>query len=183
MEPCRELIVVMGPSGCGKSTIGRLLADSLRHPFIEGDDHHPAANKRKLASGRPLTDEDREAWVDGLAQECRARPQRSLVLACSALTKYVQSRLRAESERRVCFVLLDVPRSELVQRLEIREGHFMPAALADSQLSALVPPADALRIDATPDAAAVVSMLCAALGERGNEQDDQKASRSDDGRG
>ena len=59
-------IVVMGVSGSGKSTVGRALAAALGRRFIDADDHHPAANVAKMASGRPLDDADRWPWLDRL---------------------------------------------------------------------------------------------------------------------
>ena len=58
------VLVVMGVSGSGKSTVAALLAGQLGWDFVEGDDLHPAANVAKMASGRPLTDEDRWPWLD-----------------------------------------------------------------------------------------------------------------------
>ncbi|QYJ08477.1 gluconokinase [Qipengyuania flava] len=149
----------MGPSGCGKSTVGRILSEMADIPFIEGDDYHPPANRQKMAGGSPLTDEDRKAWVDALVGESVRRPASRLVLACSALTTYVQDRLRSESKRNVLFVLLDAERGELVRRLEERENHFMPASLADSQLEALEAPEDALRVDASDDPRAIARAI------------------------
>ena len=183
MEQSRKLIVLMGPSGCGKSTIGQLLAQVLDLPFVEGDDHHPTHNVRKMAAGQPLDDADREAWIDGLVAECRSSPAPALVLACSALTPYVQSRLRAECDRRVSFVLLDLPEHTLRQRVDKREGHFMPAELTGSQLAVLDPPADALKLDATRDPQAIVGRLCTALGHRREKKDDRKAGKTDNGGG
>ncbi|WP_247717962.1 gluconokinase [Qipengyuania proteolytica] len=162
----RELIVLMGPSACGKTTISGMLGEALSAPVIEGDDHHPPANKRKMAAGTPLTDEDRAAWIDSLAADSRARPDERLVLACSALTAYVQDRLRSESGRSVRFVLLDLPRDVLAQRLAARTDHFMPVSLLDSQLAALDPPADVLRVDATMAPSAIVEHIRAELNEQ-----------------
>lgn len=182
MASFRTLIVLMGPSGCGKSTIGKLLGQALGYPFIEGDCFHPAANTKKMSAGEPLCDLDREAWIDGVAKECRTRPEASLVLACSALTSYVQKRLRSECDRRVCFVLLDLPRAALMDRLERREGHFMPPELADSQLAALSPPEDVLRVDATPGLLELVTSLSEALGQCGDRKHAPKAGQPHEGR-
>lgn len=169
MSEARTLTVVMGPSGCGKSTVGRMLADRVGVPFIEGDDYHPAANTRKMADGEPLTDADREEWIDALVAQCRSRAELRLILACSALTPYVQGRLRDECGRQVTFVLLDLPRERLVSRIEGREGHFMPSSLADSQLAALVPPTDALRFDGLQPPEQLVSEILRALENRSEQ--------------
>ena len=60
--------IVMGISGCGKSTIGKQLADCFDLQFLDADDFHPASNIEKMANGIPLTDADREPWLENLAQ-------------------------------------------------------------------------------------------------------------------
>ena len=56
-------IVVMGVSGAGKSTVGAALAVRLGAEFIDADSLHPPGNVQKMASGTPLTDEDRWPWL------------------------------------------------------------------------------------------------------------------------
>ena len=57
------ILILMGVSGTGKTTLGEMLAADTGWPFLDGDDFHPAANKAKMASGVPLTDEDRAPWL------------------------------------------------------------------------------------------------------------------------
>ena len=54
---------VQGVSGTGKSTLGSALAKALDVPYVEGDDLHPGSNIEKMSSGHPLTDFDREPWL------------------------------------------------------------------------------------------------------------------------
>jgi len=42
--------------------VGQLLASQLGWEFVEGDDHHPAANVKKMRNGIPLTDAARPGW-------------------------------------------------------------------------------------------------------------------------
>jgi gluconokinase len=49
----------MGVSGAGKSTVGAVLARRLGVVFADADAFHPQANITKMASGKPLTDDDR----------------------------------------------------------------------------------------------------------------------------
>lgn len=53
------VILIMGVAGSGKTTVGTLLASALGWDFADADDFHSAENVRKMASGVPLTDEDR----------------------------------------------------------------------------------------------------------------------------
>lgn len=127
-------IIVMGPSGCGKSTIGRALAQSFHLPFVEGDDLHPPANVEKMRAGRPLDDADRAPWLDAVARAMQGVP--GVVVACSALKRRYRDQLRVAAGP-LHFVLPQVPRDELAQRLSARTGHYMPPALLESQLAEL----------------------------------------------
>lgn len=142
-----DIVILMGPAGCGKSTIGKVLSARTGWALIEGDDHHPPANKAKQAAGHPLDDRDRAAWIDALVIAANAHPASRLVLACSALTPYVQDRLSGELARACHWVLLTAPETRLKQRLTARRDHFMPASLLSDQLAALNPPSDAIRIE------------------------------------
>ena len=53
------VLVVMGVSGSGKSTVAGIVAGRLGWDLEEGDDLHPPAKVAKMASGIPLTDDDR----------------------------------------------------------------------------------------------------------------------------
>ena len=107
MTPAPLVLVVMGVSGAGKTYVGRKLADALGWRFVEGDDHHPAANRDKMARGEALDDEDRGPWL----LELRAIIEEQLaagegaVLACSALKKSYRAVLRVDPAR-VRFVFL-----------------------------------------------------------------------------
>ena len=57
----------MGVSGSGKTTIAERLAAHLLYVFADGDDFHPPQNVEKMARGEPLTDADREPWLQTLA--------------------------------------------------------------------------------------------------------------------
>ncbi|HET9124183.1 MAG TPA: shikimate kinase, partial [Solirubrobacteraceae bacterium] len=73
-------LVVMGVSGAGKTTVGHALAAQLHVPFVDGDDLHPAANVRKMASGTPLTDEDRAPWLTRVGEVLASAS--GIVVAC-----------------------------------------------------------------------------------------------------
>ena len=65
-KPLFRTVIVMGVSGCGKTTIASRLAERLGWTFIESDSYHSEEQIRKMASGIPLTDADRQPWLETL---------------------------------------------------------------------------------------------------------------------
>jgi carbohydrate kinase (thermoresistant glucokinase family) len=159
------VLVLMGASGSGKSTVGGVLQGLLGWQLCEGDDLHPAANVAKMAAGHPLDDGDRWPWLAAVRawiDERVAAGEPGLV-TCSALKRSYRDVLR---DQHVVFVLLHGSREVLLARLAVRQGHFMPATLLDSQLQTLeLPGADeqALTVEigrsATVQAQEIVDML------------------------
>ncbi|MFB9731319.1 gluconokinase [Ornithinimicrobium kibberense] len=140
LEPVPDVpvhVVVMGVSGCGKSTIARALHERLGWEFAEGDEYHPRANVEKMASGRPLMDEDRWPWLRTLADWTRERDERgeSTVLSCSSLKRSYRDLLR-NGGAGTYFVHMHGDKGILLERMESRE-HFMPPTLLESQLDTL----------------------------------------------
>ncbi len=133
-------IVVMGVSGCGKSTVMRALADELGWPAAEADDFHSLANVAKMRSGTPLTDEDRWPWLESLAAWIgeRERAGENALVTCSALRRAYRDLLR-RGHASVWFAHLVVGPDVIADRLEHRQGHYMPPALLASQLETLEP--------------------------------------------
>lgn len=126
----------MGVSASGKSTVGVALAEALDVPFADADALHSDANRAKMASGTPLSDDDRWPWLDAVGARFDAASDTGLVLACSALKRAYRDRIRAAAPG-VVFVLLEGTRELLHERVSDRSGHFMPAELLDSQLATL----------------------------------------------
>jgi gluconokinase len=161
----RNLYVVMGITGSGKSTVGALLAHTLGVDFVEGDDYHSIENVRRMASGIPLTDDDRADWLRALATRIReARDAGTgLVLTCSALKRSYRDVLRSAAPE-LRFVFLEGDRALIAERLADRRGHFMPASLLDSQLATLEAPAPdehALTYDIRESAQEIVDHIVA----------------------
>lgn len=155
----------MGVTGAGKTTVGLALAARLGWRFADADDFHSAANVEKMRAGMPLTDSDREAWLDALAgvvAECERRGE-SLVLACSALKQRYRERLHAATPA-VLFVYLRISRELAGTRVRDRQGHFMPKTLVGSQFEALEEPVVGLTVDGSQPVEEVVSRVVEWLG-------------------
>jgi carbohydrate kinase (thermoresistant glucokinase family) len=135
------LYVVMGVSGSGKTVIGAALARAVGVDFVEGDAYHSAENVRRMASGIPLTDDDRADWLRLLAARLGEAKQAGtgLVMACSALKRSYRDILRADAGG-LRFVFLKGERELIAERLAARRGHFMPPSLLESQLATLEEP-------------------------------------------
>ncbi|MGR2752304.1 gluconokinase [Agromyces arachidis] len=142
-------IVVMGVSGAGKTSVGVALADRLGLRFVDADDLHPAANVAKMRAGTPLDDADRMPWLDLVGAALAEAAAPGIVVACSSLRRAYRDRLRVTAPG-TAFVALEGDPELLAERIGGRTGHFMPAALLDSQLAAYeAPGADerAVRVD------------------------------------
>ena len=131
-------VVVMGVAGCGKSAVGRLVADQLGLPLIEGDDFHPPGNIQKMQQGIPLADEDRADWLRQLGWELARHPA-GVVLTCSALKAAYRDSLRGAVPG-LQFVHLAISQAESLRRVSTRPGHFYPPSLVASQFEALQDP-------------------------------------------
>ena len=136
--PAHPVLVIMGVSGCGKSSVAKGLVDRLGWDLIEGDDLHPVANRDKMAAGVPLTDEDRQPWLETVADWIggQINAGRAGVVTCSALRRRYRDLLRTDA---TVFVHLHGSRELLAERMAARKDHFMPTSLLDSQLATLEP--------------------------------------------
>jgi gluconokinase len=139
----------MGVSGSGKTTIATLLSELLHWELADADAFHSAANVRKMASGLPLTDEDRRSWLQAIAKwidTVRGAGRRGVV-GCSALKRSYRDILIGDrGDVRLVYLKGDI--DLIARRMKLRHGHFMPGALLQSQFDALEEP--------TPDENAIV---------------------------
>jgi gluconokinase len=144
-------IVIMGVAGCGKSHIGSALAVSEGWSLIEGDDFHSEESRRKMSTGTPLTDADREGWLAQLGLLLAQAPS-PVALTCSALKRRYRDQLRAASPG-LRFVFLQISREESLSRVAARSAsHFFPVELVDNQFATLELPVNealTLTLDAT----------------------------------
>lgn len=166
-------LVVMGVSGSGKTTVAEGVVGRTGWVFAEADAFHPQANIDKMASGTPLTDEDRWPWLRHLGAwmaEHGAKGE-DTVITCSALKRVYRDVLRAEVEalgagHRVVFAHLDGSAEIIAARLEGRQGHFMPASLLQSQIDTLEdlePDEDGVALDLTASPEALVDQVMATV--------------------
>lgn len=146
-EPAKlpGVLIFMGVAGSGKTTAAASFAKKTGAVFYEGDDFHPPENIAKMRGGIPLTDADREGWLEklrGIIVKALGAKEFT-VLTCSALKSKYRDKLAA-GDRRVKFVHLTGPQGLIAERLKTRPGHFMAPGLLESQWEILEPPADAL---------------------------------------
>ncbi len=134
------IIIVMGVSGCGKSSVAEQLAADLQGHFKDGDELHSASNIDKMAAGTPLTDEDRQPWLEDVARYAaeHAHSHGICVIACSALKRHYRQTLNTAGN--VVYVFLEGSQELIASRMQRRTGHFMPETLLTSQFAALEDP-------------------------------------------
>jgi ribose 5-phosphate isomerase A len=162
------ILVIMGVSGSGKSTVAEELAARLGWPFEEGDMLHPEVNIAKMHAGIPLTDVDRQPWLERVAawidaQRVKKQPG---IITCSALKRsYRQIIIGDRPEVRL--VYLRGGRDLIAEHLAGRHGHFMPASLLQSQFDTLEEPdpsEDPLTVGVGPSAGPVAEEIIRLLG-------------------
>ncbi|MDE8667633.1 gluconokinase [Pseudarthrobacter sp. H3Y2-7] len=168
-------LVVMGVAGSGKSTIAAALSRQLGWACAEADEFHPRSNISKMTQGIPLEDGDRWPWLQEIQDwmTTQAAAGTSTVLTCSAL-KQTYRELLSGADGRVLFIHLDGGAELISQRMQGREGHFMPPTLLPSQLATLEPlttgelAAGSLRLDIALPPQEIVAAVIAALGVPAN---------------
>ena len=153
------IVLLMGVSGAGKTTVGTMLASQLGWEFADADDYHPAANVEKMRNGIPLTDADREPWLESLRSLIAAwmAAGKSAVLACSALKQAYRDRLTVGESVRVVYLKAD--RELLRERLLLRRGHYMKEGMLESQIETLEEPANAIALDARSSVEEIVRAI------------------------
>ena len=129
-------IVVMCVTGCGKTTVGIALAEKLGITFIDSDDLHSDENKRKMSSGTPLNDSDRQPWLQAVSNTLQSHEK--IVVACSALKKSYREKILVGAPT-TQFIHLVGSQELITARLSERSHEFMPVELLDSQFQTLEP--------------------------------------------
>lgn len=163
----KSAIFMAGPCGTGKTTVGRAISGWLEAPFIEGDSLHTKQAVDKMRSNQPLSDDDRQGWLDRLsshaAEALNELSYPSVVLSCSALKRSYRARLREMLSSQgvtVLFVDLQAEKEVLTHRLAEREGHYMSQDMVEGQLlsyeAADGSETDVLPVDANADESEVI---------------------------
>ncbi len=136
-----SVVVVMGVSSSGKTTIAALVAQLLDWELADADSFHSSANIQKMQRGIPLTDEDRWPWLRAIAAwiDATRTAGRHGIVACSALKRSYRDILIGGRED-VRLVYLKGGRDLLARRMALRQGHFMPLSLLQSQFDTLEEP-------------------------------------------
>ena len=146
------VVIVMGVTGAGKTTVGRLLAEQCGWEFADADEFHPASNVEKMRQGIPLTDQDRQPWLERLRGAITQwiADGRNVVLACSSLKRAYRQELDVAPE--VHFVFLKGSAGLIAERLRARHGHFAGEQILAGQFADLEEPKDAVtvEIESTP---------------------------------
>ncbi|MCL9781643.1 gluconokinase [Vibrio sp. S4M6] len=135
------VFIIMGVASTGKSTVGSELSRRIGAKFIDGDDLHPRSNVIKMSNGQPLDDHDRAPWLIRIRDAAFSIEKKSevAVIVCSALKKSYRDAIR-EGNEHVVFLHLHADQAIVAQRMQNREGHFMPPSLLDSQYQTLEMP-------------------------------------------
>ncbi|MEH6681517.1 MAG: tRNA (adenosine(37)-N6)-dimethylallyltransferase MiaA [Sediminicola sp.] len=165
MASTRSIFFVMGVSGSGKSTIGRLLAEALNIPFLDGDDFHPPENVAKMKEGHALNDDDRHGWLLELNRLALKNKEKGAVIACSALKESYRELLQQGLENKEVFIYLEGTYDQIMERLQKRKNHFMPPGLLRSQFDTLSPPVNGITVSIDQTPAEMVQEIKWKLGE------------------
>ncbi len=133
--------LIMAVSSMGKTTQGENLAKRLGVRFYEPDDFLGEANKKKIASGMALTDEDRWPWLDHLHEiiEKHLREGKQAVMACSALKRIYRQRLGIPNPKVQLIYLKGTLEMALANNRK-RKGHFAPEQTVRNNFAVLEEP-------------------------------------------
>lgn len=154
-----KAVIIMGVAGCGKTTIATKLAEQLGWKFIESDDFHSEEHISKMAGGIPLTDADRQPWLETLHDLMAEFSQKKqpVVLACSALKEKYRQTLSC-GLKNVRFVYLKGDYDLIWRRMQDRR-HYMKPSMLKSQFEALEESQDAVVINISLPPDAIVSEI------------------------
>ena len=127
-------------------------------PFFDGDDFHTPSNKEKMSAGHPLTDEDRQQWLQQLnvlaVEHSRLN---GAIIACSGLKQKYRVILSSGVEK-TAWIFLHATYELIYERMKKRT-HFMPVELLQSQFDILEIPLNAFPVNVKDDPNKIVEMI------------------------
>lgn len=137
-------LVIAGVSGSGKTRLGALLAERLGWPFSDADEFHAPEAIEKMRSGRPLTEAERQPWLERIRRAIHHAVEHNQprVFTCSALRAEYRRTLLCDHPDAALIFWIAVDRQTLERRLRTRVGHFFGPELLDSQLQTAEEPRD-----------------------------------------
>jgi ribose 5-phosphate isomerase A len=176
------ILVLMGVSGAGKKTVAEELEARLGWSFKEGDTLHPEANVAKMHAGIPLTDADRQPWLESVAAwiDAQSASRQPGIITCSALKRSYR-RIVVGGRPEVRLVYLRGSQEVMAGHLAKRSGHFMPASLLQSQIDTLEEPGpdeDPLIVDVGPPAGEVAAQIIRRLSQEREKPKDARIAHA-----
>lgn len=159
------IIILTGVSGAGKTTLGSALSVELGGRFFDADSFHSEEAVAKMRAGIALSDADRQPWLARMNAFLRDCPEEAVVLlACSALKeRYREALVFGLPPESVHWVHLQGHSDLIRARLLQRRGHFMGAALLDSQVAAYEAPTSGIVLDISEDIPTLLGRVKAQL--------------------
>jgi gluconokinase len=139
------IFIITGVSGAGKTTVGKMLADRLGCEFYDADLFHSKENIEKMSKGIPLTDADRQPWLNSI-QNLIEQQTENVVIACSALKQSYRDVLDVP-DKNIIFLYLKGDKGLIEKRLSSRKDHYAGVDLLESQFKALEEPRNVLILD------------------------------------
>ena len=160
-----KVILVTGVSGSGKTTIGRAIAQSLDLPFYDADEFHSVNNVEKMASGIPLTDDDRWPWLMNINTFfSKELASQSFVFACSALKESYRDVLSKGLYRsQIQWINLFGDFDTIFERISSRQDHYMVPEMLQSQFDLYQKPSEGLFINIAHNQGKIVENIMAYL--------------------
>jgi gluconokinase len=124
--------------GSGNSTVGKLVAQRLDVPFVDGDSLHSVANKKWMASGHAPSEVQRVPWLREVGGRLTLKPESrsGMVVACSALKRHYRDVLR-EQVPSMFTVFADGDQDMIYAWIMARYHEFMPPSLLRTQFDDL----------------------------------------------
>jgi len=152
-----------GISGCGKKTIGRLLANRMAVPFVDGD-ALLARSDARLMFGEDLTDIRVTSGLLIQILNVLGPDAASAVVALSCLTKKSRDLLRGSLRIPARFMFLDCNVELARQRLVARQGKLTSNEELQDQFELCKDAEDSLIVDGRGSSTEVLSRANLVLG-------------------